>query len=152
MYSILYNMPITCLRFFTVYGPRQRPDMAIHKFTKLIDQGKPMEMYGDGTSKRDYTYITDILEGVTNALNKRFDFEIFNLGESKTAELKYLISLIEKNLGKKAEVKRKPDQPGDVPATFADISKSRRLLGYDPKVGIEEGVEKFVEWYLESKS
>ncbi len=151
-FSILYGIPITCLRFFTVYGPRQRPDMAIHKFTKLIDQGMPIEMYGDGSSKRDYTYVTDVIKGVTNALNNKFDFEIFNLGESKTVELKYLISLIEKNLGKGAKVKRKPDQPGDMPATFADISKSKRLLGYDPKVQIEEGIERFVEWYLENKS
>jgi UDP-glucuronate 4-epimerase len=150
-YSLLYNIPLTCLRFFTVYGPRQRPDMAIHKFTRLIDQGKPLEMYGDGKSKRDYTYVTDIVEGITSALSKKFDFEIFNLGDSKTVELKRVISLIEKNLGKEAKIKRMPDQKGDVPATFADISKSRRLLDYDPKVRIEEGVEKFVEWYRENK-
>jgi len=151
-YSLLYGIPITCLRFFTVYGPRQRPDMAIHKFTKLIDQGKPIEMYGDGKSKRDYTYITDIVDGVANALGKKFDFEIFNLGESKTVELKYLISLIENNLGKKAGIKRRPDQKGDVPETFADISKSKRLLGYNPKVRIEEGIKRFIDWYLENKS
>lgn len=150
-YSLLYKIPTICLRFFTVYGPRQRPDMAIHKFTRLIDQGKPIEMYGDGTSRRDYTYVTDIVEGVAKALNKGFDFEIFNLGDSKTIELKYLISLIEKNLGKKADVKRRPEQAGDMPATFADISKSKRLLGYEPKVSIEEGIKRFVEWYKENK-
>lgn len=152
MYSVLYGIPVTCLRFFTVYGPRQRPDMAIHKFTRLIDQGKPIELYGDGTSKRDYTYVTDIVDGVTNAVKKRFDFEIFNLGESKTVELRHLISLIEENLGKKAKVKRMPEQEGDVPATFADISKSKRLLGYDPKVGVEEGVKRFVDWYTKNKT
>jgi len=151
-YSLLYKIPVTCLRFFTVYGPRQRPDMAIHKFTKLIDQGKSIEMYGDGKSKRDYTYVTDVVNGIVNALEKRFDFEIFNLGESKTVELKYLISLIEKNLGKKAEIKQMPDQPGDVPATCADISKSKKMLGYMPETSIEEGIKRFVEWYKESKS
>ncbi len=151
-YSLLYEIPTVCLRFFTVYGPRQRPDMAIHKFTRLIDQGKPIEMYGDGTSKRDYTYVTDIVDGVISALNKKFDFEIFNLGESRTVELRYLISLIEKNLGKKARIDQKPAQPGDVPVTYADISKARRMLGYEPKVRIEEGIRRFVEWYLESSS
>ncbi|NIO20372.1 MAG: NAD-dependent epimerase/dehydratase family protein [Candidatus Aenigmarchaeota archaeon] len=151
-YHHLYDMPVTCLRFFTVYGPRGRPDMAMYKFTSLIDQGKPIEMYGDGTSKRDYTYITDVVDGITNALKKRFDFEIFNLGNSKTVELRYMISLIEKNLGKRAKVERKPEQPGDVPATWADISKSKRLLGYKPKVSIEEGVKRLVDWYKKNKS
>jgi len=121
--------------------------MAIHKFTRLIDQGKEVPMYGDGSSKRDYTYITDIIDGTMNALNKKFDFEIFNLGNSKTVELRYLISLIEENLGKKAKIKQLPEQLGDVPITYADISKSKRLLGYSPKISIEEGVKRFVEWY-----
>ncbi|MBA7499048.1 UDP-glucose 4-epimerase [subsurface metagenome] len=146
-YSHLYDIPISCLRFFTVYGPKQRPEMAIHKFTRLIDQGKEVPMYGDGSSKRDYTYITDIIDGTMNALNKKFDFEIFNLGNSKTVELRYLISLIEENLGKKAKIKQLPEQLGDVPITYADISKSKRLLGYSPKISIEEGVKRFVEWY-----
>ena len=146
-YHHLYGIPITCLRFFTVYGSRQRPEMAIHKFTRLIDEGKDINMFGDGTSKRDYTYISDIIDGIMGALDKPFGFEIFNLGESQTVELRYLISLIEQNLGKTAKIKRLPEQPGDVPITFADISKSQKLLNYNPKVKIEEGVEKFVDWY-----
>ena len=146
-YSHLYDLPITCLRFFTVYGPRQRPEMAIHKFTRLISQGKTIEMYGNGTSKRDYTYIDDIIIGIISALNKKFDFEIINLGNSETVELKYLISLIEKNLKKKAKIKQLPEQLGDVPITYADITKAKKLLNYKPKVKIEEGIEKFVRWY-----
>lgn len=147
-YSHLYDISLSCLRFFTVYGPRQRPEMAIHKFTRLIDQqNKEVPMYGDGASKRDYTYISDIIDGIVSALDKNFGFEIINLGNSKTVELRYLISLIEKNLGKKAMIKRLPDQPGDVPITYADISKANRLLNYNPEVGIEDGIKKFVEWY-----
>jgi len=129
----------------SVYGLNKTP-------FREDDRVEKIEMYGDGTSKRDYTYITDIVDGVANALGKKFDFEIFNLGESKTVELKYLISLIENNLGKKAGIKRRPDQKGDVPETFADISKSKRLLGYNPKVRIEEGIKRFIDWYLENKS
>ncbi len=150
-YSILYGIPVTCLRLFTVYGPRQRPDMAIHKFTKLIDEGKPIEMFGDGKSRRDYTYVDDVVGGIISVMKKRFGFEIFNLGNSKTVELKYLISIIEKNLGKNAIVKKMPEQPGDVPATYADITKSKKMLGYEPGVSIEEGVKRFVEWYMENK-
>jgi UDP-glucuronate 4-epimerase len=150
-YHHLYDIPITCLRFFTVYGPRQRPDMAIHKFTRLIDQGKEITMFGDGKSKRDYTYVADIIDGIVTALYNPFGFEIFNLGDSKTVELQYLVSLIEKNLDKKAIIKRLPDQPGDVPITYADISKASDLLGYQPKVSIEEGIEKFVSWFKSRK-
>jgi UDP-glucuronate 4-epimerase len=150
-YHHLYDIPITCLRFFTVYGPRQRPDMAIHKFTNLIDQGKEITMFGDGKSKRDYTYVADIIDGIVTALYNPFGFEIFNLGDSKTVELQYLISLIERNLDKKAIIKRLPDQPGDVPITYADISKASDLLGYQPKVSIEEGIEKFVSWFKSCK-
>jgi len=146
-YSHLYDLPITCLRFFTVYGPRQRPEMAIHKFTRLIDRGVTIEMYGDGTSKRDYTYIDDITNGIISALNKKFDFEIINLGNSETVELRYLISLIEKNLGKKAKIKQLPEQLGDVPITYADITKAKKLLNYKPKVKIEEGIRRFIGWY-----
>lgn len=149
-YSHLYGIPITCLRFFTVYGPRQRPEMAIHKFTKLIYQGEEIEMYGDGSSKRDYTYITDVIDGIVNALNKNFKFEIFNLGNSKPTELGYLISLIESALNKKALIKKLPMQPGDVPITYADISKAKKLLNFNPKVTIEDGINKFVEWFKES--
>ncbi len=147
VYSSLYSIPITCLRFFTVYGPRQRPDMAIHKFTRLIDEGKEIEMYGNGTSERDYTYIDDIVEGVLSALDKKFGFEIFNLGNSRTVELRRLISLIEEKLGKQAKNRQLPEQAGDVFITYADISKTRKLLGYEPKTGIKKGIEKFVEWY-----
>lgn len=146
-YHHLYGIPITCLRFFTVYGPRQRPEMAIHKFTRSIDQGKEIEMYGDGTSRRDYTYVSDIVEGIIASLDRKFGYEIINLGNSKTVELQYLIQLIEKNLGKKAKIKKMPDQPGDVPVTYADISRAKRLLGYNPQVSIEEGIERFVQWY-----
>ncbi|MEA3254262.1 MAG: SDR family NAD(P)-dependent oxidoreductase [Candidatus Altiarchaeota archaeon] len=151
-YNHLYNIPITCLRFFTVYGPRQRPEMATHKFTRLINQGKEIQMFGDGSSKRDYTYIGDAVEGIINALNRKFDFEIFNIGESKTVELRYLISVIERCLGRKAVIKKLPDQPGDVPITSADISKAQRLLGYNPQVPIEEGVKRFVSWYKGNKN
>jgi UDP-glucuronate 4-epimerase len=143
----LYGLNISCLRFFTVYGPRQRPEMAIHKFTSLIHQGERIPLYGDGTSQRDYTYIDDIIEGIMGAMRNLRGYEIFNLGESKTVPLRELISLIEKALGKKAAIEELPDQPGDVPITYADISKARRLLGYDPKVGIEEGVKRFVQWF-----
>ncbi|MBI2546193.1 GDP-mannose 4,6-dehydratase [Candidatus Woesearchaeota archaeon] len=141
------NMPVTILRFFTVYGPRGRPDMAVYKFTALINEGKQVEVYGDGETSRDYTYVDDIVSGVVAALEKNYPFEIFNLGNSATAKLRELISTIEKALGKKAKIKQMPMQPGDVPITYADISKSRKMLGYNPKTRIEEGVRKFVEWY-----
>lgn len=146
-YHYLYHIPLTCLRFFTVYGPRQRPDMAIHKFTRLIDQGEEIPLYGDGSSQRDYTYISDIIEGIISALDEKLDFEIINLGNCETTELRCLVSLIEENLGKKAKVRELPVQPGDVPITCADISKAKRLLGYSPKVKTEEGIETFVRWY-----
>lgn len=150
-YHHLYNIPITCLRFFTVYGPRQRPEMAIHKFTRLIDEGKKMPMFGDGSSKRDYTYIDDIIDGVMKSLDKRHAFEIFNLGESETTELRKLISLIEKNLSKKAIIEEQPNQPGDVPITYADIEKAKRMLQYNPATKIEKGIELFVKWYRDLK-
>jgi UDP-glucuronate 4-epimerase len=146
-YHHLYGIPITSLRFFTVYGPRQRPEMAIHKFTRLIDQGKIIEMYGDGKSRRDYTYISDIVDGIMAAAEIKPGYEIINLGNSNVVELRYLIQLIEENLGKSAKMKKLPDQPGDVPVTYADISKAQRLLGYEPEVRIEAGIEKFVQWY-----
>lgn len=146
-YHHLYGLPIVCLRFFTVYGPRQRPEMAIHKFTRLIDNGQEIQMYGDGTSKRDYTYISDIVDGIIRSMDIKEGYEILNLGNSKVVELRYLIHLIEKNLGKKAIIKQLPDQPGDVPITYSDISKARALLNYAPQTSIEEGIEKFVKWY-----
>lgn len=149
-YHHLYKMPIVCLRFFTVYGPRQRPDMAIHKFTRLIASGAEVPVYGDGTMKRDYTFYTDIIHGVVAAIEREFEFEIFNLGESNTVELAYLISLIEKALGTQAKIKRLPEQPGDVHITYADVSKACRLLGYTPSVAIEQGIPIFVDWYRQN--
>ncbi len=136
-YHHLYGISMVCLRFFTVYGPRQRPEMAIHKFTRLIDQGKEIDMYGNGTSRRDYTYVSDIVDGITATAHKKFGFEIINLGNSEVVELGDLIYLIEENLGKKARIRSLPEQPGDVPVTYADVSKAKRLLGYSPHVGIE---------------
>ena len=147
-YSHLYGLRCVCLRFFTVYGPRQRPDLAIHKFAKLISQHKPIPVFGDGTTRRDYTYVDDIIDGVTAAIDyDQSDYEVFNLGESRTVELKELIALIEKELGTKAIINREPPQPGDVPQTFADITKARRLLGYNPQTQIEDGLRRFVEWF-----
>jgi len=149
VYSYLYGIRILCLRFFTVYGPRQRPDLAIHKFTRLIDQGQRIPVFGDGMTSRDYTYIDDIVDGIIGALayhNTRY--EVINLGNSGTVLLKDLIVLIENALGKKALIQQMPMQPGDVPATYADISKATRLLGYLPNTSIQEGVTKFIKWYL----
>jgi len=147
-YSHLFNIRCVCLRFFTVYGARQRPDLAIHKFARLITDGKPIPVFGEGTTRRDYTYIDDIIQGVRAAID--YDgsmYEIFNLGESETTELSRLIELLELSLDMKATIDRQPLQPGDVPMTYADISKARMLLGYDPKTKIEEGIPKFVEWF-----
>lgn len=147
VYHHVYGMDVAMLRFFTVYGPRQRPDLAIHKFAQLIERGKPIPVFGHGKTARDYTYVTDTLEGIMACTRKEFGFEIFNLGESQTVELDYLISLIEKSLGKKAIIDRQPAQPGDVPITYADISKARKMLGYNPQVKIEQGIPKFVDWF-----
>ena len=147
-YSHLYDIPVTALRFFTVYGERQRPEMAISKFTRLIWEGKEIPVFGDGTSKRDYTYISDILKGLIAGIDKISKYEIINLGESRTVELKYLISIIEENLQKRAIIKQLDDQPGDVPITYADVTKAKRLLDYTPMVPIEEGIERFTKWFL----
>jgi len=147
VYHHIYGMDVTMLRFFTVYGPRQRPDLAIHKFAQLITAGKPIPVFGDGSTARDYTYISDTLDGVISATEKKFGYEIFNLGESQAIKLSYLIELLEKALGKKAIIDRQPVQPGDVPITCANIDKARKMLGYNPKVKIEEGMPKFVEWF-----
>lgn len=147
-YSHLYGIRTICLRFFTVYGARQRPDLAIHKFAKLISAGQPIPVFGDGTMRRDYTYIDDIIHGVRAAIDyDRSMYEIFNLGESQTIELKELISLLERSLDMQAIIDRQPLQPGDVPATYADISKARELLAYNPTTKIAEGIPKFVEWF-----
>jgi len=148
-YSHLYNMRTVALRYFTVYGARQRPDLAIHRFTGKIHRGEPIDQFGDGTTRRDYTYIDDIIQGTLAAL--KYDaalFDVFNLGESDTIQLKDLIAAIEKALGKRAKINRLPEQPGDMPLTCADISKARKLLGYNPKTKFDDGLPKFVEWFL----
>jgi UDP-glucuronate 4-epimerase len=146
-YHHLYQMDITCLRFFTVYGPRQRPDLAIHKFARLIEQDKPIPVFGDGSMMRDYTYIDDIIDGTVAAIKKCGGFEIYNLGEAKSVRLDDLIREIEKSLGKKAIIERLPLQPGDVEKTFADVSKARKMLGYNPNTEITVGLGKFIEWF-----
>jgi UDP-glucuronate 4-epimerase len=146
-YAHLYEMAITCLRFFTVYGPRQRPEMAIHKFTRKIDRGESVPVFGDGSSERDYTYITDILQGVMASMERLGGFQTINLGDSRTVSLKELIGTIEKALGKKARLEPMPEQPGDVRKTCADIGRAGEVLGYVPGVPIEEGVSRFVDWY-----
>jgi UDP-glucuronate 4-epimerase len=147
-YAHLHRLRCVALRFFTVYGARQRPDLAIHKFARLISHGKPIPVFGDGTTRRDYTYIEDIIAGVRAAIDyTASDYEAINLGESRTVELRELIALLERELGREALIERQPMQPGDVPQTFADISKARRLLGYNPQTQIEEGIRRFVAWF-----
>lgn len=146
-YHHLYNMPMTCLRFFTVYGPRQRPDLAIHKFTRLIEEGKAIEIYGDGSMMRDFTYIDDIIDGVTASIERCCGFNIYNLGESRPISVSELVSEIEKALGKKAIIEHLPLQPGDVDRTYADVAKAIDELGYEPKTLIEDGLAKFVAWF-----
>jgi len=146
-YSHLCNFNVTCLRFFTVYGPRGRPDMIPILYPTNISKGKPIKMFGDGTTKRDYTYVSDIIDGIIAALKKPFKFEIINLGNNKPVQLKYFISLVEKNLKKKAKINKLPIPPGDVDLTFADITKAKKLLNYTPKVSIEEGIKKTIEWF-----
>src|SRR5258708_4831577 len=138
------------LRFFTVYGPRQRPDLAIYKFSQLITQGKPIPVFGDGSTARDYTFISDILDGVMACTRKEFGYEIFNLGESQTVTLSRMIELLETALGRKAVTDRQPPQPGDVPLTCADISKARQKLGYDPRMTFENGLTVFVDWFRQN--
>ena len=152
VYHHVYGFDVAMLRFFTVYGPRQRPDLAIHKFAQLISAGKPIPVFGDGSTARDYTFITDILEGVMACTRREFGFEIFNLGESQTVTLSQLIALLESALGQKAVIDRQPSQPGDVPITFADISKARAKLDYHPRVKIAEGIPFFVDWFRKNNS
>lgn len=147
-YSYLYNITSVCLRFFTVYGPRQRPDLAIHKFARLIAAGRPIPVFGDGSTERDYTYVDDIISGIIGALNYNdSQFEVINLGESQTVSLSRLIELLEDALGMKAKIDRQSFQPGDMPRTHANISKAQRLLNYQPTTKIEEGIKKFAEWF-----
>jgi|SRR5690242_8278938 len=151
VYHHLYGLDIAMLRFFTVYGPRQRPDLAIHKFTRLIESGKPIPVFGDGSTARDHTFVSDIVDGVMACTQKEFGFEIFNLGESQVIQLDKLIALIESALGKKAVIDRQPLQPGDVPITYADISKAQRMLGYHPQVKAEKGIPLFVDWFRKKR-
>jgi len=147
-YHHLYAIKTACLRFFTVYGPRQRPEMAIHLFTDRIWRGEEILMFGEGRSRRDYTFIDDIISGILACRRYQFDFEVFNLGRSDTVELAELISKIETVLGRKANVTVKPTQPGDVNQTYADITKAREMLGFEPKTSIDDGLKKFADWYL----
>jgi UDP-glucuronate 4-epimerase len=151
-YSHLYQMRVVALRYFTVYGPRQRPDLAIHQFTRRIYAGQPIDQFGDGSTRRDYTYIDDIVQGTLAALDYEGPlYDVFNLGESQTIQLKDLISAIEDALGKKAQINELAEQPGDMPLTYADISKARKLLGYDPTTKLSEGLLKFTDWFLRSQ-
>ncbi|MCH9652147.1 MAG: GDP-mannose 4,6-dehydratase [Deltaproteobacteria bacterium] len=151
-YHHLYGMRISCLRFFTVYGPGQRPEMAIHKFTNLLAKGETIPMFGDGSSRRDYTFIDDIIDGVVAALDQAPGFEIFNLGGAETTSLADLVSWLAEDLKVEAQIERFPDQPGDVPITYAEVSKAAKLLGYSPKVPIREGLRRFVNWYRSNES
>ncbi len=149
-YHRLFDINITCLRYFTVYGPRQRPEMAIHKFTRLIDGSEKVPMYGDGQSMRDYTYIDDIIDGTLGAISRNKGYEIYNLGESCTIRLVDLIRMLEEALGKTAIIEGLPEQRGDMPITYANIKKARRKLGYTPRVSMDEGIGRFVEWYRQN--
>jgi UDP-glucuronate 4-epimerase len=152
-YAHLYRLPVVCLRFFTVFGPRQRPDLAIHKFTARIERGEPIPIFGQGDTGRDYTYVDDIVAGVIAAMDNDLGagvaapFEVFNLGNSRPVKLNELVRLLERATGKKAIREQRSLQPGDVPLTWADISKAGRLLRYRPQTAVEEGLEKFVAWY-----
>jgi len=152
VYSHLYKFDITCLRFFTVFGPRQRPDLAIHKFTKLIDNGLPIPFYGDGSSARDYTYVEDTINGIYCALDHLSSFKIYNLGESHVITLKNMVESIEGLLGRKAQLNLFSMQQGDVNITYADISKAKKEIGYQPKYNFEMGLKLFVEWYSDNKN
>ena len=150
-YHRLFDINITCLRYFTVYGPRQRPEMAIHKFTRLIDGNERVPLYGDGQSMRDYTYIDDIIDGTLGAISRNKGYEIYNLGEFHTTRLIDLIRMLEGALGKKAIIETLPEQKGDMPITYANIKKARKMLDYAPRVSMEEGIGRFVEWYRQHR-
>jgi UDP-glucuronate 4-epimerase len=151
VWNHIYKMDVTMLRFFTVYGPRQRPDLAIYKFAKLICAGKPIPVFGDGSAARDYTFVTDTVDGVVACTKKELGYQIFNLGESETISLSRMIELLERALDNKAIIDRQPLQPGDVPLTFANISKAREMLGYEPKVKFERGIQLFSDWFMKSE-
>ncbi|KAB2881487.1 NAD-dependent epimerase/dehydratase family protein [bacterium] len=149
-YHHLYQIDTFCLRFFTVYGPRQRPEMAIHYFTRSIDQNEKINLYGDGTSRRDYTYISDIVDGILKSMNHLNGYEILNLGEAQTISLADIVSIIEQELSKKAMINWLPMQPGDVEKTFADIAKAKEIIGYHPKTQIKTGIKTFIQWYRDN--
>ena len=149
-YHHLYGIHATCLRFFTVYGPRQRPDLAIHKFARLMTDGKELPIYGDGSMRRDFTYIDDIVSGIRSAMARDYPFEIFNLGNSNPITVTELVALLEKHLGIKARTVRKPLQPGDVPITYADIRRTAEMLDYKVSTPIDAGIAKFAEWFRNS--
>ncbi|NBV85619.1 MAG: NAD-dependent epimerase/dehydratase family protein [Verrucomicrobia bacterium] len=152
-YSHLYGMRCVCLRFFTVYGPRQRPDLAIHAFTRAILEGRTIRQFGDGSTRRDYTYISDILQGLLASLTYEGPLcDVFNLGENETTSLSKLLDVLQSTLQREARIEVLPEQPGDVPLTFADITKARTLLGYAPTTKISEGIPRFVEWFLQTQS
>ena len=155
VYHKLYNMNIIMLRFFTVYGPKQRPDLAINKFTRLMLEGKEIPMFGDGTTSRDYTYVDDIVDGIIKScnyvLNNENVYEILNIGNSSPTSLKEMINTIAEVLEIEPKIKQLPMQPGDVDRTFADVSKAKKLLGYEPHISFKEGIEKFVAWYKENQ-
>jgi len=153
VYSKLFNIRFIALRFFTVYGPAQRPDLAIHKFTKAMLKDEPITMYGDGNTSRDYTYIDDIMQAVVAATKYReSNFEIINVGNNYSVSLQGLIGSLEKIIGKKATIERLPEQPGDVPKTFADISRAKRLLDYEPRIKLAEGLQRFYEWFMKHQT
>jgi UDP-glucuronate 4-epimerase len=153
VYSHLYGIRFVALRFFTVYGPRQRPDLAIHKFARLITTGRPIPVYGDGSTRRDYTYVDDIVAGVRAALRyDRSPYEVINLGNNATVTLLEMIRAIEDALGTRATIEWLPEQPGDVPQTWASVAKARDLLGYEPHTNFTEGIRRFAEWYLQTSA
>ncbi|MEM2385331.1 MAG: SDR family NAD(P)-dependent oxidoreductase [Candidatus Bathyarchaeia archaeon] len=151
LYSIsnCYSLPVTCLRLFTVYGPRVRPDMAIYKFAQAIYNQEELTLYNEGKLRRDYTYISDVVDGILLAMKKKFTYEIFNIGSGNPIEIIYLVRILEENLGKKAKIKFEPKPVGDVPVTYADLTKAKNMLGYSPKISFEEGVKLFSEWFLQ---
>ncbi len=151
-YAHNFSLHITCLRFFTVYGPRQRPEMAIHKFARLISEGKEVPVYGKGDSRRDYTYVEDVISGILAAMEANPRFEIINLGESQTITLLELIQHLEDALAKKAKLRFLSEQPGDMAITYADISRARQILGYNPQKPFKEGIRLFVEWFVQRQS
>ncbi|MAF65769.1 MAG: epimerase [Planctomycetes bacterium] len=148
-YHHLYGIPTSCLRFFTVYGPRQRPEMAIHKFVRAILAGEPIPVFGDGSTRRDYTFVDDIVDGVVRAVDRCEGYEIYNLGGSETTSLEELVELVGRACGREPIIAREPMQPGDVEITFADVSKAASRLGFAPSTAVSEGLGRFVEWYRE---